>query len=118
MDGEVRDQLDGKKVLRCRSHRGVAGGNCPHRWITQSNGVGLASYQCKTYPPIPWVTKCSDGLQYGLNSVAIMASVGGVYFNFALWAVSLLPAWLVVRKFGEPEEDGKIEKIKKTSDIT
>lgn len=44
-----------------------------------------------------------------------MASVGGVYLNFGLWAVSLLPAWLVVRKFGVPEED---EKIKKKSDIS
>ena len=29
-----------------------------------------------------------------------MASVGGVYLNFGLWAVSLIPAWLVVSKIG------------------
>lgn len=43
-----------------------------------------------------------------------MASVGGVYLNFGLWAVSLLPAWLVIRKFGVSEED---EEMQKNSDI-
>lgn len=38
-----------------------------------------------------------------------MASVGGVYLNFALWAVSLIPAWLVVSKFGVSKDDGEIE---------
>ena len=33
-----------------------------------------------------------------------MADVGGVYLNFALWAVSLVPAWLVVGKIGAVEE--------------
>ena len=34
-----------------------------------------------------------------------MASVGGVYLNFGLWAVSLIPAWLVVGKIGVASED-------------
>ena len=39
-----------------------------------------------------------------------MASVGGVYLNFGLWAVSLIPAWLVVGKIGvSKDEDGDIE---------
>ena len=39
-----------------------------------------------------------------------MASVGGVYLNFGLWAVSLIPAWLVVGKIGvSQDEDGEIE---------
>ena len=39
-----------------------------------------------------------------------MASVGGVYLNFGLWAVSLIPAWLVVGKIGVfKDEDGEIE---------
>ena len=39
-----------------------------------------------------------------------MASVGGVYLNFGLWAVSLIPAWLVVGKIGDPlKNDGAIE---------
>ena len=39
-----------------------------------------------------------------------MASVGGVYLNFGLWAVSLIPAWLAVGKIGIPAKDeGAIE---------
>ena len=39
-----------------------------------------------------------------------MASVGGVYLNFGLWAVSLVPAWLVIGKIGvSKDEDGEIE---------
>ena len=29
-----------------------------------------------------------------------MASVGSVYLNFGLWAISLLPAWFVVKDIG------------------
>jgi len=41
-----------------------------------------------------------QAVSYGLNSVKIFAEVGGVYINFGLWAAALLPAWLVVRHFG------------------
>jgi hypothetical protein len=41
-----------------------------------------------------------QAVSYGLNSVKIFAQVGGVYLNFGLWAVALVPAWLVVRHFG------------------
>ena len=34
-----------------------------------------------------------------------MASVGGVYLNFGLWAVSLIPAWFVVGKIGIPSKN-------------
>ena len=34
-----------------------------------------------------------------------MASVGGVYLNFSLWAVSLIPAWLVVSRIGVTHVD-------------
>ena len=30
----------------------------------------------------------------------IFAEVGGVYLNFGLWAISLLPGWMVVRQIG------------------
>jgi len=30
--------------------------------------------------------------------VRIFALVGGVYLNFALWFLALVPAWLVVRR--------------------
>ncbi|KIW32200.1 uncharacterized protein PV07_03759 [Cladophialophora immunda] len=41
-----------------------------------------------------------QAVSYGLNSIKIFAEVGGVYINFGLWAAALLPAWLVVRHFG------------------
>ncbi len=41
-----------------------------------------------------------QALSYGLNSVAVFGEIGGVYFNFALWAVAVLPAWTVIRHFG------------------
>jgi hypothetical protein len=48
--------------------------------------------------------------QYGLGSISIMAAVGNVYINFALWAISLLPAWLVVREIGVTLGDAKIKR--------
>jgi hypothetical protein len=41
-----------------------------------------------------------QAVSYGITSVAVFAEVGAVYWNFALWAVSILPAWLVLREFG------------------
>ncbi|KAF2786374.1 hypothetical protein K505DRAFT_380321 [Melanomma pulvis-pyrius CBS 109.77] len=41
-----------------------------------------------------------QALSYGLSSLTIFAEVGGVYLNFALWAVAIWPAWIVVREFG------------------
>lgn len=41
-----------------------------------------------------------QALSYGLGSLWTFASVGGVYLNFALWAVSIFPAWLVIKHFG------------------
>lgn len=41
-----------------------------------------------------------QAVSYGLNSVPIMASVGGIYINFGLWAAAIGPAWPVVRHFG------------------
>ncbi len=38
-----------------------------------------------------------------------MASVGGVYLNFGLWALSLIPAWLVVGKIGVSKDEGEVE---------
>ncbi|KAK4031772.1 major facilitator superfamily domain-containing protein [Parachaetomium inaequale] len=38
-------------------------------------------------------------ISYGINSLTIFAEVGGVYMNFGLWAVSVFPAWLVLRHF-------------------
>lgn len=41
-----------------------------------------------------------QALSYGLGSLSTMATVGSIYLNFGLWAVSIFPAWLVVRHFG------------------
>ncbi|PYI18926.1 DUF895 domain membrane protein [Aspergillus violaceofuscus CBS 115571] len=51
-----------------------------------------------------------QAVSYGLSSVGIMASVGGTYLNFALWAVSVYPAWLVVRQIGTTLGDRKRER--------
>ena len=41
-----------------------------------------------------------QAVSYGLESVKVFARFGGVYLNFGLWAVALLPAWLVLRHYG------------------
>ncbi|KAF2147668.1 major facilitator superfamily transporter [Myriangium duriaei CBS 260.36] len=41
-----------------------------------------------------------QAVSYGLDSITIFAQVGSVYLNFGLWAISLYPAWLVIRHFG------------------
>jgi hypothetical protein len=45
-----------------------------------------------------------------LNSIAIIADVGGVYLNFGLWALALLPGWLVVKQIGVTLGDKKLER--------
>ncbi|PIG85042.1 DUF895 domain membrane protein [Aspergillus arachidicola] len=52
----------------------------------------------------------AQAVSYGLNAVTIMASVGSVYLNFGLWAISLLPAWLVVKHIGVTLGDKKIQR--------
>lgn len=44
-----------------------------------------------------------QAVSYGLNSIKIFATVGGVYINFGLWAAAIVPAWLVVRHFGNDD---------------
>lgn len=41
-----------------------------------------------------------QAVSYGITSVTVFAEVGAVYWNFALWAVAILPAWLVLKDFG------------------
>jgi hypothetical protein len=45
-----------------------------------------------------------QAVSYGITSVTVFAEVGAVYWNFALWAVAILPAWLVLREFGGEEK--------------
>lgn len=39
-----------------------------------------------------------------------MAAVGSVYLNFGLWAVAILPAWLIVKQIGVAFGDKKIDR--------
>lgn len=41
-----------------------------------------------------------QAVSYGLESIRVFGEVGGVYMNFGLWALAILPAWLVLRHFG------------------
>ncbi|GKT40268.1 UNC93-like protein [Colletotrichum spaethianum] len=41
-----------------------------------------------------------QAVSYGLTSLTIFGEVGGIYFNFALWALAIGPAWFVLRHFG------------------
>ncbi|KAL3957050.1 hypothetical protein ACCO45_007628 [Purpureocillium lilacinum] len=47
-----------------------------------------------------------QAVSYGLEAVPVMAHVGGVYLNFALWGLAIFPAWLVLRHFGAAGENG------------
>ncbi|RDW85259.1 putative DUF895 membrane protein-2 [Coleophoma cylindrospora] len=51
-----------------------------------------------------------QAVSYGLNSVSIFADVGGVYLNFGLWGLALIPGWLVVRHIGVTLGDRKLER--------
>jgi len=39
-----------------------------------------------------------------------MGQVGNVYLNFALWALALVPGWLIIKEFGAGSQDKKIER--------
>ncbi|KAF2127038.1 hypothetical protein P153DRAFT_406168 [Dothidotthia symphoricarpi CBS 119687] len=45
-----------------------------------------------------------QAISYGITSVTLFAEVGAVYWNFALWAAAIWPAWLVLREFGNNGE--------------
>lgn len=48
-----------------------------------------------------------QAVSYGLTSLTVFAQVGGIYMNFALWALAIAPAWLVLRRFGDDKEEGE-----------
>jgi len=41
-----------------------------------------------------------------------MGQYGAVYLNFGLWALSLAPAWLVIKEIGMSLGDRKVEREK------
>ncbi|RAL66912.1 hypothetical protein DID88_007694 [Monilinia fructigena] len=49
-----------------------------------------------------------QAVSYGLNSITVMGAIGGVYLNFGLWAIALVPGWLVVKEIGVSLGDNKI----------
>jgi hypothetical protein len=50
--------------------------------------------------------------------VTIFAEVGAIYINFGLWAISIFPAWLVLRRFGQGDKLARgEEEVIQTDDI-
>lgn len=39
-----------------------------------------------------------------------MGQVGCIYMNFGLWALALVPGWLIVREFGLHSDDKKVDR--------
>lgn len=39
-----------------------------------------------------------------------MGQVGCIYMNFGLWALALLPGWLIIRQFGLHSDDKKVDR--------
>ena len=39
-----------------------------------------------------------------------MGQVGCIYMNFGLWALALVPSWLVIRQFGLHSDDKKVDR--------
>lgn len=39
-----------------------------------------------------------------------MGEVGNIYLNFGLWALAIVPSWLVIRQFGLHSDDKKVER--------
>lgn len=42
-----------------------------------------------------------------------MGEVGCIYINFGLWALAIVPGWLVVRNFGLDSGDKKLDREKR-----
>jgi len=39
-----------------------------------------------------------------------MGQVGCIYLNFGLWALAIVPSWLVIRQFGLHSDDKKVNR--------
>jgi hypothetical protein len=39
-----------------------------------------------------------------------MGQVGCIYLNFGLWALAIVPSWLVIRQFGLHSDDKKVDR--------
>ena len=49
-----------------------------------------------------------QSISYGITSIPVFAQVGGIYFNVTLWAIALVPGWIVIRRFGQ---DGDLHDV-------
>ncbi|KAL3419956.1 major facilitator superfamily transporter [Phlyctema vagabunda] len=56
------------------------------------------------------VESAVQAVSYGLNSIAIIGEVGGVYINFGLWGLALIPGWFVIKEIGVSLGDKKLER--------
>ena len=48
-----------------------------------------------------------QAVSYGLTSIKIFAEAGAIYMNFSLWAIAILPVWLVIRHFGGEKDQSR-----------
>lgn len=88
-----------------------------HSYFVVQNLAGNDESQVIRYSALLRGTESAwQALSYGLESLTVIAEHGGVYINFALWAVALAPAWLVIRHFGADGEDSSYEGTESTSD--
>jgi hypothetical protein len=46
-----------------------------------------------------------------------MGQVGCIYMNFGLWAIALVPGWLVISQFGLNSDDKKIDREKRRLEV-
>jgi hypothetical protein len=46
-----------------------------------------------------------------------MGQVGCIYMNFGLWALAIIPGWLVIRQFGLHSDDRKVDREKRRLNI-
>ncbi|KAL0060419.1 hypothetical protein AAF712_012788 [Marasmius tenuissimus] len=56
-----------------------------------------------------------QAVSYGLNSIPIFSEVGGIYINFGIWGLALIPGWLVVREIGFGFGDRKVQREAKNA---
>ena len=46
-----------------------------------------------------------------------MGQVGCIYMNFGMWAIALVPGWLVISQFGLHSDDKKIDREKRRLEV-
>lgn len=46
-----------------------------------------------------------------------MGQVGCIYLNFGLWALAIVPSWLVIRQFGLHSDDKKVDRERSRLDV-